>query len=35
MVCENVPRWIREAPEYLKTQEMCNEEVANFSCALK
>ena len=30
---ENVPRWIREAPENLKTQEMCNKVVAGFSCA--
>ena len=32
---ENVPRWIREPPEHLKTQEMCIEAVAGFSCALK
>ena len=32
---ENVPRWIREVPEHLKTQEMCNKAVAGFSCALK
>ena len=32
---ENVPRWIRETPEHLKTQEMCNETVAQFSCALR
>ena len=32
---ENVPRWIREAPEHLKMQEMCNKAVAGFSCALK
>ena len=24
---ENVPRWIREIPEHLKTQEMCDEAV--------
>ena len=24
---ENVPRWIREIPEHLKVQEMCNEAV--------
>ena len=23
----NVPRWVREMPEHLKTQEMCNEAV--------
>ena len=27
MSYENVPRWIREVPEHLKTQEMCNEAV--------
>ena len=32
---ENFPRWIRKAPEHLKTQEMCNKAVADFSCALK
>ena len=31
----NVPRWIREAPEHLKTQEISNEAAAGFSCALK
>ena len=24
MSCENVPPWIREIPEHLKTQEMCD-----------
>ena len=28
---ENVPHWIRKAPEHLKTQEMCNKMVADFS----
>ena len=32
---ENVPRWIREASEHFKTQETCNETVAQFSCSLK
>ena len=32
---ENVPRWIREVPEHLKTSEMSNKAVAGFSCALK
>ena len=27
MSYENVPRWIREIPEHLKTQEMCDEAV--------
>ena len=27
MSYENVSRWIREVPEHLKTQEMCNEAV--------
>ena len=32
---ENVPRWIREIPEHFKTQEMCNETVAQFSYTLR
>ena len=32
---EYVPRWIREIPEHLKTEEMSNKVVAEFSCALK
>ena len=27
MVYENVPRWIREIPGHLKTQDMCGEAV--------
>ena len=32
---ENVPHWIREAPEHLKTPEMCNKAMAGFSYALR
>ena len=32
---ENVPLWIREVAEHLKTPEMFNKVVAGFSCALK
>ena len=35
MSYESVPRWIREIPEHLKTPEMCNEAVAQFSYALE
>ena len=32
---ESFPRWMREIPEHFKTQEMCNETVAQFSYALR
>ena len=32
---ENVPRWIREIPEHLKTPEMCDKAVAGFLYALR
>ena len=35
MSYESVPRWIREIPEHFKTQEMCNESVAQFSYTLR
>ena len=35
MPYESVPCWIREVPEHLKTQEMCNEVVAQSSYALR
>ena len=33
MSYESVPRWVREIPGYLKTQEMCNEGVVQFPYA--
>ena len=35
MFYENAPRWIREIPGHFKTQEMCNETVAQFSYTLR
>ena len=35
MFYEHVPCWTREVPEHLKTQEMCNNMVAYFSCPVK
>ena len=35
MSYESVPRWIREIPEHLKTQVMCNGAVAQSSYALR
>ena len=32
MAYENVPEWIKEAPEHFKTQEMCNEAVRREAC---
>ena len=34
MSYESVPPWLREIPEHLKTEEMCNEAVAQFPYAL-
>ena len=31
---ENIPRWIKEIPGDLKTQEMCDEAVAFEPCSL-
>ena len=35
MSYESVPRWLKEIPEHFKTQEMCNETVAQFPYALR
>ena len=35
MSYESVPRCLREVPEHLKTQEMCNEKVAQFPNTLE
>ena len=35
MSYESVPLWIREIPDHFKTQEMCNETVAQFSYPLR
>ena len=35
MSYENVPRWIREIPDHLKTQEMCDEAVRIESYSLE
>ena len=35
MFYEHVPCWTREVPEHLKTEEMCNNAVAYFSCPVK
>ena len=32
--CEDIPRWIKQVPKHLKTQEMCNEEVGIEPCSL-
>ena len=31
----NVPEWIKDAPEHLKTKEMCNKAVEKWVCLLK
>ena len=35
MSYESVPHWIKKTPEHFKTQEMCNETVAQFSYTLR
>ena len=32
--CEHIPRWIKDVPKHLKTQEMCNKVVRIETCSL-